>query len=204
MSTSTPFAPLTFPVIRDPGSADAADRARVQGHAAGYAAGRREAAAVLESERRALREDQDRRLAGAIEDARSAAAALAAARAAVGRRVEADADAADRAVLAAAVEIAATILGRELEDVEGSATAAVRRALAGAAGAPVHVIRLHPADLDVASAAGLLATAPEVRYVADATVQRGDAVAELAAGSVDARVGTALDRVRLALAEAEA
>lgn len=204
MSTSAPFAPLAYPVIRDPASADAAERARVQGHAAGYAAGRREASGLLEAERRALREEHDRRVAAALEEARSAAAALTAARAEVARGVAAAADAADRGILAAAVEIAAVILGRELQDAESSATAAVRRALAGAAGAPVHVLRLHPADLEVVSAAGLVDTAPAVRYLADPAVQRGDAVAELAAGTVDARVSTALDRVRLALTEADA
>lgn len=204
MSTSATFERLAFPVIQDAGSAEVADRARVQGHAAGYAAGRREADADVETERRALRAEHDGRVAEAIDDVRSAAAALAAARLSVCQLVEADADAVDRAILAAAVDIAAAILGRELEDVEGSASAAVRRALAGAAGAPVHVIRLHPADLDVVSAAGLVETAPGVRYVADPGMQRGDAVAELAGGTVDARVGTALDRVRAALAEADA
>ncbi|MCU1473810.1 FliH/SctL family protein [Amnibacterium sp.] len=197
MSTSSSFAPLVFPEVATEVTGEIAERARVQGHAAGYAAGRREAAAMLEQDRSVLRAEADRVLAGEIVRVRSAAAALEAAAASL-RAVAGSSNAVvDEAVLAAAVDIAELVLGRELADRPGSAVAAVRRALAAAGDAPVRLLRLHPDDLALVEEVAA-AEHPSVRLVADAGLDRGDAVADLADGSVDARIGAALDRVRLA------
>jgi flagellar assembly protein FliH len=198
MSTSSAFAPLVFPEVATEVTGEIAERARVQGHAAGYAAGRREAGAVLEQDRAALRAEADRVLAGEIARVRSAAAALDAAAAsllAAGAKSNA---VVDEAVLAAAVDIAELVLGRELTDRPGSALAAVRRVLAAAGEAPVRVLRLHPDDLALVE--GVAAEHPSLRFIADPALERGDAIADLADGSVDARIGAALDRVRLAFA----
>jgi flagellar assembly protein FliH len=196
MSTSSAFAPLVFPEVATEVTGEIAERARVQGHAAGYAAGRREAAVVLEQDRAALRAEADRVLAGEIARVRSAAAALDAGAASLLTHGTSAGAVADEAVLAAAVDIAELVLGRELADRPGSAVAAVRRALAAAGDAPVRVVRLHPDDVALVEA--VAAEHPSLRFVADAALDRGDAVADLTDGSIDARIGAALDRVRLA------
>ncbi|MGN6742585.1 MAG: FliH/SctL family protein [Amnibacterium sp.] len=197
MSTSASFAPLVFPELATPATGEIAERARVQGHAAGYAAGRREAAAVLERERAAQRTEADHLLAGEIVRLRSAAAALEAAAARLAAQQAAVAAVADEAVLAAAVDIAELVLGRELQDRPSSAVAAVRRALAAAEETRVLAVRMHPDDLPLV--AGIADEHPALRFAADPMLDRGDAVADLADGRVDARIGSALNRVRAAV-----
>jgi flagellar assembly protein FliH len=196
-----PFAALAFPVLRDTDFTEVAERARVQGHAAGYAAGRREATATLDAELAALHAEQADVLAAARAEIATAAALLRSASAAWSEAAQSAGDVADQAVLAAAVELATLIVGAELADHERSALAAARRALATASDVPVQALHLHPADLAVVAAAGDIAG---VRLVPDPTLQRGDALADLPDGVVDARIGTAVDRVRLALLEGDA
>jgi flagellar assembly protein FliH len=198
MSTRSSFAPLVFPELATPVTGEIAERARVQGHAAGYAAGRREAAAVLERERAAQRSQADHLLATEIVRLRNAAAALEAAAATLTAQTVAAHAATDEAMLAAAVDIAELVLGRELLDRPASAIAAVRRALAVAGETPALIVRLHPED--VPAAAALADEHPGLRFVADPALDRGDAVADLPDGRVDARIGAALDRVRAAFA----
>ncbi|WP_228498077.1 hypothetical protein [Frigoribacterium sp. VKM Ac-1396] len=80
-----------------------------------------------------------------------------------------------------------------------TARAAVARALAVTDPGDVVTVRLHPADLARLDAATLDSVAADVAFVADASLARGDAEAELRVGQVDARLGTALDRARTAL-----
>lgn len=195
-ATGAPFAPLAFPVLRNTDFTEVAERARVQGHAAGYAAGRREATATLDAELAALRVEQDEALAADRAHLAAAAALLRHASAAWAEHAETAAVAAEEKLLAAAVEIASAILGRELLDREGSAIAAARRALTAAGDAPVQTLRMHPADVDLVLAAG---GAGGVRLVPDLTLGRGDAMADLPDGVVDARMPTATERVRRAL-----
>src|SRR5947209_20077775 len=112
MSTSSAFAPLVFPEVATAATGEIAERARIQGHAAGYAAGRREAAAVLEQERAAQRSQADHLLATEIVRLRSAAAALEAASAALSAHQADVRTVGDAAMLAAAVDIAELVLGR--------------------------------------------------------------------------------------------
>ncbi|MDQ1530114.1 MAG: flagellar assembly protein FliH [Microbacteriaceae bacterium] len=200
MSTSS-FAPLAFPELETRRSEEFAERARVHGHAAGYAAGRRDAAAALERDRIALRADMDRALAAETADLRVASAALQRAAAALTERATSAFAATEEDLLAAAVELATMILGRELEDREGSAVAAVRRALDAAAGAPVRVLRMHA--LDVELLADRTPEVPGLRLLPDSGLARGDAVAELEDGIVDAGIAAALERVRIELAGGE-
>jgi flagellar assembly protein FliH len=203
MSTETlapAFAPLAFPVLRDTDFTEVAERARVQGHSAGYAAGRREATATLDAELAALHAEQAEVLAAARTEVAAAAALLRSASAAWRDAVQSAGEVADQAVLAAAVELATVIVGAELADHERSALAAARRALAAASGAPVQALHLHPADLAIVAESGDVA---DVRLVPDSTLQRGDALADLPDGAVDARIGTAVDRVRCALLEGD-
>ena len=197
MSTSS-FAPLAFPELESRRSEELSERARVQGHAAGYAAGRREAVAALDRDRAALRAEAERALAAEARELRDAAEALRRAAGALSARASAALAATEEQLLAAAVELASLILGRELEDREGSALAAVRRAIDGADGAPVLAVRMNPQD--VALLAAREEDVPGVALLADPGLERGDAVAELEDGIVAAGVAGALRRVRAVLA----
>src|SRR4051812_2412517 len=113
---STSFAPIAFPELESRRSDERTERARVQGHAAGYAAGRREAFAALERDREALRAQAELSLLAEVQDLRDASAALRRAAEALSMRASAALAATEEELLAAAVELTSLILGRELED----------------------------------------------------------------------------------------
>ena len=166
----------------------------MRGHAAGYAAGLRaaeaQAAVVAEHsriEREALRGDA----ATALQSALAALESAAAHAAALDSLVLADADA---ALAAAALELAEAILEHELADGESSARAAIARALSAADPESTLAVRLSPVDLAVVTANGLAPST--LRLVADSTLERGDAVVDVADGRVDARISSALQRAR--------
>lgn len=190
----TDFAPLRFADLSAPAAGRGDDPSVVRGHAAGYAAGLRVAEAELSARRAELEaeaesraEESRRRVESALEALDAAAARLDA------RRAPVLADA-DRALTAAAVELAAAILARE--PVATSAEA-LDRALALAGDATPRRIRLNPADL-VALGGGASAG---IELVADASIAPGDAVLDLADGELDARLSASLDRARAALVE---
>lgn len=196
MSTDA-LTPVTFPYLGRGSGQAAHDTAVAQGHSAGYADGlalaRAELAehrARLEAEAASARLQAEALLAQRLRVLDAAARALEARTAPV-------LDQARERILDAAFGITEALLGRALADGPTSARNAVARALEGADGEDVRAVRLHPADL------ALLAPgdAPQgVTLVPDASLGRGDAVAECTNGSIDARLGTALARVRTALA----
>jgi flagellar assembly protein FliH len=201
MSTDAGFASLAFPSLRDRGRESIEARARVSGHAAGYAAGLKTAALELAERAAALEADAQRT---ALENARRIEAALAAldtaARALDSRLAPVLLDA--QSVLAAAsVDIAEAIIGRELATTPDSALSALKRALDHAEADAVVTVRMSPADLASLDEETRAAVAAGVRLQADAAMASGDAVAELPNGYLDARIGAALDRVRAALTE---
>jgi flagellar assembly protein FliH len=141
---------------------------------------------------------------------RSALGALAEAAAGLEARAVAPAAALEGHLLAAAVELAEALLGRELALAGGAGGLdALRRALCLApAGRPV-TARLNPADATFVrtALAGLadderaeLLGGREVLVLADAAVGPAGCVAECDATRIDAQLGTALSRVREALA----
>jgi flagellar assembly protein FliH len=156
MSTDTLFSQLSYPNLATTASVDEeTERARVRGHAAGYAAGLRaaeaEAAIVAErtrGEREALRADAATALQSALEALETAAARASG----VDALVLADADS---ALAAASIELAEAILQRELADGESSARAAIARALDTVEPDSILTVRLSPIDLAVITAAGL-------------------------------------------------
>ncbi|WP_314149912.1 FliH/SctL family protein, partial [uncultured Leifsonia sp.] len=76
--------------------------------------------------------------------------------------------------------------------------AAVARVLSDPAGGAVATIRMHPED--VALLAGREgAPASDPRIVADAALNRGDAIGELPDGWLDARIHAALERAKGAI-----
>jgi flagellar assembly protein FliH len=113
---------------------------------------------------------------------------------------------------AAALELAAAVLGTELSDAATAARAALRRLREQDPAREVHTVRLHPRDLAAvrtalaapgAGAGDPLGGLPDltgVDLVADPTLAPGDAVGEFPEGYLDARIDGALDRARAALA----
>ncbi|PRB16043.1 FliH/SctL family protein [Microbacterium sp. MYb62] len=199
MSTD-PFSPVLFPRLdgRDGGAEHARARMRgyADGHAEGFRAGLAEAEAAHRAadEARTAREDaQAREIENAISTLRAAARSL-------GDRERELTSAAQEQVLRCAIELAELIVVGELSDAGASASVAARRALADAGPDEIREVRLHPDDLrTLEGSTGELAS---VALIPDDTLDRGDAVAILAHGHIDARIGSALDRARRALAEA--
>ncbi|WP_256041579.1 FliH/SctL family protein [Cryobacterium sp. SO1] len=220
-ATDNDFSALVFPTLADAGESrgPGEDRARIErqwqarGHAAGYTEGLRAAAAAvdarvagLEAEHaelmRATDEQHDRTLAGLN----------AAVRALEERTVPVLHDVEDT-LLDAAIDLAEAIIGHTLADETAAVRAALGRTIAdGPAGAPAagrtishttgrtvtHTVRLNPHDLAALDVAAVAEAG--VTLVADASLSRGDAVSEFPDGYLDARIGSALQRARAALA----
>ncbi|GAB3846549.1 FliH/SctL family protein [Nesterenkonia populi] len=201
-SEQTALTPLSFTTLGgaavDPQDIEAERaRARTQGYSAGYAAGVQMAA----EQTRAQQAEHVRRLQAQRERAQeehdAALAALTNAADALASRTVEAVQAVDRSLTAAALELAEAILGAELKDGRSSAEAALRRVLENTEPEDVRAVRMHPAQ------ARLIAEQAQqagVRAAADPALAPGDAVADLAEGFLDARISTALQRCREALA----
>lgn len=192
MSSDAAFSPLNFPAL--PGS-PADERAAIRGHAAGYAAGRKQVVRELDALRESIVLDGSARAQRQNDQLRSALDALGRATTEFRTRQQPALESVDAAITAAAIELAEVIVGRELASVDDSALAAVQRALREAPAGPA-VVRLHPADHAVIVAAGPIGN---LELVPDASIARGDAVLDLVDGSIDARVTTSFARARDAL-----
>jgi flagellar assembly protein FliH len=194
MSTETTFAELTYPSLISVGSEDEAERARVRGHAAGYAAGRREAEAEMARVADRAAAERDALRSGAATALASALAALETATARVSELAGLVLADSDTALAAAAIELAESILGRELADGENSSRVALARAFATIEPDAVLDVRVSPIDLAVLSASGIESSA--VRLIGDPGLAQGDAVVHVPDGRIDARISSALDRAR--------
>ncbi|WP_082177323.1 FliH/SctL family protein [Arthrobacter sp. RIT-PI-e] len=188
------LVPITFPRLGSASGQAADDIAFARGHAAGYASGLALAHAELD-ERRAHAEAES-----AAARARAEAAVQqrlrvldSAVRALEARTAPVLAEARER-ILDTSFHVAELIVGHALEDEAASARAAVARALQGTGEDEVRAVHLHPADLALLTRDERIR--PEVVLVADASLGRGDAVTQLTDGTIDARLGAALDRVR--------
>jgi len=182
----------------DPG----VESARAAGWAAGWAAGSRAAAEAASAQRRTL--DDVQRSSELLRSARSETALVLLRRAveSVSRQlVPVLAQAAD-ALDDGAVTLAEAVLGRELSDSDDGARLALARALSLPPEVGVQTVRLHPLDLQVLIAAGVMDELPAgLELVADRNLTPGDAVAEFPDGFLDARIGTAVERARRALVD---
>ena len=199
MSTDA-FSPVLFP--RLDGREDGAEHARerMRGYAEGHAEGFRAGIAEAEAARRVAESEQAVRDAVAARERASAAAALHAAARSLADREDELTSAGQDAVLRCAIELAELIVAGELTDAGAAAATAARRALTEADPADIRELRLHPDDLRTLQASG---DAPSAfALVADDTLERGDAVATMDHGHIDARIRSALDRARAALTEA--
>ena len=184
--------------------------ARAEGYAVGWAEGLRAGSARAQAQAAAAAAERLLEREAEAASVRSALRALAEAAAGLEARAVAPAAALEGHLLAAAVELAEALLGRELAVAGGAGGLdALRRALSLApAGRPV-TARLNPADAAVVRAALARLAADErdellggreVRVLADVAVEPAGCVAECDATRIDARLSTALGRVREALA----
>ena len=193
MSPDAAFSPVNFPTI--PGHRDD-ERASIRGHAAGYAAGRRQVEEELEAVRRAIAEDGTRQLEQHRREVEQALAALARSAAEFRARELPVLEAIETAIAAAAIELAEAIVGHELSAADGSARAVVERAVQVGAG-DASAIRLNPDDLAVITSDGDFRH--PIELVADPALHRGDAIVETGNGSIDARISAAVTRAKTAL-----
>lgn len=199
MSTDA-FSPVLFPRLdgREDGAEHA--RARMRGYADGHAEGFRAGRAEADAAQRTADDARNAREAAQAREIENAVASLHAAAHSLGERERELTSAAQAEVLRCAIELAELIILGELSDAGAAAAVAARRALADADAAEIREVRLHPDDLrTLAESAGELAA---IALVPDDTLDRGDAIATLAHGHIDARIATALDRARIALTEA--
>lgn len=199
------FAPLRLgagPVL-----VDEQEAARSAGYAEGWAQGRRDAVSA-EADLLVRQEESRRRLEAAL--AAETQHALTALEQAVqqveARTVPVLEDVAD-AVLDAAVQLAQAVLGAELSVLDDAGTLALRRALAPLPDDGRVVVRMNPEDVEIVRAATGSSTSAEgsqrvsdheVELVADASLRRGEAVADQGAARVDARLDAALRRAVVA------
>lgn len=190
MSTDS-FVPLAYPQVAPETLAD-----RARGLAEGYAQGLRRAA------RENSRRDEELR-ARAEADARSASARLDAALEALGNAVASlDArlapviDEADRILAESAVRLAEAVLDQEISDGHADAVSAIRRILHSVPSGRLIAVHLNPQDLHTVQEAADRHVPDGVRLVADGTLSRGDATAELQHGLLDARIRAGVERAR--------
>ena len=195
--TSPAFTAIAFPAVRSRQNSEADDQARARGYAAGFAQGARAAEHEL-AERRAHLD------AGFAEAAEQAEALLQRRIAAVETmlraleaRLQPVVESAQESLAVSAMDLAEAILGVELRDAGTSAKSIVSRVLSTVDAAEPTVVRVHPGELPLLT--GLFGGHEAIRLVADDSLDRGDAVAELPSGFVDARISTALARARCAL-----
>lgn len=201
-ASNTGTQPAIFPVLSTSAQshalAQAKSRGFTQGHAAGYVAGLKLAAAeAAANANRANTEHTER--AAALETAKSGElATLALVRQALINRTTPVVADVEQALFRHALELAEAIVGYALRDGESSARAALARAVAlDDIQVPIG-IRMNPAD--IAALNGDHSGLPDgVALTADPTLSRGDAMADYPDGFLDARLGTAAARAAAAL-----
>jgi flagellar assembly protein FliH len=193
-ASTSAYRPL---VIESEGARQERESAEANGYEAGLAIGREQAQSELEQGRMALaREFADRterldaQYQQAISTIHQAAQSLH-----MGL-VNTVGDAQDR-INDVSVKIALAVIGMELTDASSAARAAINRVLTTVEFAEITEVRMHPDD--VTAVAGM-PELPHVKLTADDTISRGDAVATLTSGWLNARIDESLNRVHAALA----
>ena len=200
MSTEGRFSSVIFPRLRVADHDRLDEQARARGHAAGYAEGLR--AAAVDDNDRVARQDAEHSAVlrhGEARVDRAVQLLLNAALALNTRTVPVLREAEDTLVRTA-VDLAEAILGSELSHTRNAARQALARVLDHADHAdhaPIHTVRMHPDDLAVLGEE--IGTPAGVDFAADPLLARGDAIMEFPDGYLDARISTALARVKAAL-----
>lgn len=197
LSTEAVIRPLSFTSLTDPEQERIHEKARIQGHSAGFAAGAAAGARAMDADRQAAAEQHEAQSRSAKARTEYVLSVLQSAGEAMFSRAAPVSDGMEDALAEAALQLAEAILGHELADGGASARAALARATGTPTPSPVHTVRMHPDDLAVLD--GPTREAAGVTFVADPSLRRGDAMADYADGFLDARLSAALDRMRTAL-----
>lgn len=172
-------------------------QARTHGYAEGYAAGSRTAAQQAAQHQQQLQNRFDQQQRDNAAEHQRALRGLRAAADALQSRTLPAVETLEMQVIEAALQLAETILGRELRDGAHAARSALKRVLAEVEPEEIRAVRMHPetaAQLDKVALddAG-------VRVHADPGLAPGDAVADLTEGFLDARITAALERCQEAV-----
>lgn len=202
-SSPESFVTIAFPSLGSatavPGADRDAERARQRGHAAGFADGTRKAEARMTARIAEIEADAATRAARAAEQTAAAVTALNAATVALENLILPVATDVDDTLIGAAMDLAEAVLGRELADSGVALQSALDRVRTHPDAATAVSIRLNPADLASLEPSAIAAVG--IRLIADPRLLPGDAMADLAVGFIDARIGAALARVRHELAD---
>jgi flagellar assembly protein FliH len=198
LSTEATIRPLAYTTVPDAGQELAYEQAKVRGHAAGFAAGVAAGTQRIEADRAAAAEAREAEARQGKARLDYMLSVLQGAGEAMHVRAAPVLTTLEETLAAAALDLAEAILGHELTDGEDSARSALARATGLPTPSPVHTIRMNPEELAVLDGAAREATG--LTFVADPSLRRGDAVAEYADGFLDARLSTALGRMRAVLA----
>lgn len=200
MSTEGRFSSVIFPRLRVADHDRLDEQARARGHAAGYAEGLR--AAAVDDNARVARQDAEHSAVLRHGEARvdRAVQLLLTAALALNKRTVPVLREAEDTLVRTAVDLAEAILGSELSHTRNAARQALARVLDHADHAdhaPIHTVRMHPDDLAVLGEE--IGTPAGVDFAADPLLARGDAIMEFPDGYLDARISTALARVKASL-----
>jgi flagellar assembly protein FliH len=178
--------------------------ARAVGYAQGWAHGLRDAAdsqagerAAADADRMSLRHHQEQQVASVLQALQAAAADLR-------QSTMSITDDISDQILAAAVQLAEALLGRELRDPEVAAPAALARVLQLAPANEPVTVWLHPADhrtLTAPAGRALIgsvegATGRGLTFEIDPELEPGDARARCGSTSIDARLSAGVARLR--------
>lgn len=191
------FTSITIPDLNARVSTGAGDRSHALGYAAGYAEGIRQAETELGARRAELEAQFSASIAHADARAARSAAAVDTAVAAMAARTTPLIEEVQDTLAAAALDLAEAILGVELSAGTNGARAAVTRVLSSVERAVITTIRMNPDDLSVIS--DVIAGNPDLTFTADPELRRGDAIAVLPYGWLDARITTASSHARAEL-----
>lgn len=174
------------------------ERAVTQGYAAGFAAGMRAATDQAHQQRDRLEAEAHQQKTTRDAVLHHAVDALGAAADAFHKRTLSTLVDVDAALIESALSIAEAVVGSELRQQEHAAAAALRRSVGELDRSQIRAVRMHP-DTLAAIPTDMLQRA-EVSLIPDHHLAPGDAVADLNEGFIDARISTALQRCKTALA----
>ena len=197
----TSFTAVAIPSVRSAAHAEAEEQARTRGYTAGYAEGARRAEAELAARRTELEAEFDAETRHLRARADRQVEALQTVLAAVDSRLVPVVANAQDSLAHAAFSLAETIIGTELSDAATSARSVIARVIAQVPTDATTTVRVNPDELPLI--ADLLDDTAAIRLTADATLNRGDAVATLPDGYIDGRIAAALTRARAELLEVD-
>ncbi|MDI2097880.1 FliH/SctL family protein [Ruicaihuangia caeni] len=198
MSTDIAFARLEYPAVHDAEHKRRAAGAVAEGFSAGYTAGMRAARAELEHELARVKAEAEASARAMAEAQEQRVAALTTASEVLRQRAAELTGDAQSLLLRATVELSEAVLGTELRDGEHAARAALSRVLAHPDAGEAVGIRMHPVDAALLRAGSAESLPP---IVDDASLDRGDAIADLPEGWIDARLRFAFERAKACLEE---